>query len=129
MVDSQQDNSRDDGRDGELGVDEQQLGLQVAGAEDQQGGAGDDGVQQSDQQEEDAEEDQAAGESQAGPETSGAAGQGPFNPKLLERVKDLEKLVRDIMAEKLSKPRGSHFHGGSSLGLQILLSFVELIMR
>ena len=112
-MDSQQGNSRDDAPNGELGVDAQQLGqIQAAGAEDQQGDAGSDGDQHSEQQEEADGEDQAAGESQAGQESSGAAAaQGPFSPDLRERVKDLEKLVRDIMAEKQTKPGGSHFQG------------------
>jgi len=62
MVDSQQGNSRDDAPNGELGVDAQQLGqIQAAGAGDQQGDAGSDGDQHSEQQEEAAEGDQAAG--------------------------------------------------------------------
>ena len=113
---SQQGNSRDDHPNGELGVDGQQLGqIQAAGARDQQGDAGSDGDQHSEQEEADGE-DQAAGESQAGQESTGAAAaQGPFSPDLRERVMDLEKhlekLVRDIMAEKQTKPGGSHFQG------------------
>ena len=112
-MDSQQRNSRDDAPNGELGVDAQQLGqIQAAGAGDQQGDAGSGGDQHSEQQEEADGEDQAAGESQAGQESSGAAAaQGPFSLDLRERVKDLGKLVRDIMAEKQTKPGGSHFQG------------------
>ena len=93
-------NARDDSQDGELGLDDQQL-ENPAGGKDQPSGASNeeelqgnsddeapegDGVQDDQQMEE-----EAAVEQEAGQESSGFAGQGPFSPDLKERVRQLEK--------------------------------------
>jgi hypothetical protein len=103
-------NARADSQDGELGVDNQQLG-NPAGGEDRQDGAGDeeepqgnlddeapegDGVQDDQQVEE-----EAAVEQEAAQESSGFAGQGPFSPDLKERVRQLEKQLADLVAGKM----------------------------
>jgi hypothetical protein len=111
-------NAREDSQDGELGLDDQQLG-NPAGGEDQPSGASDeeepqgnsddeapegDGVQNDQQVEE-----EAAVEQKAGQESSGFAGQGPFSPDLKERVRQLEKQMAEWVAGKV-KP-GSSFQG------------------
>jgi hypothetical protein len=99
-------NAREDTQDGELGLDDQQLG-NPAGGEGQPSGASDeeepqgnsddeapegDGVQDDQQVEEEAAEQEAAQES------SGFAGQGPFSPDLKERVRQLEKQLANLVA-------------------------------
>jgi hypothetical protein len=107
-------NAREDSQDGELGLDDQQLG-NPAGGEGQPSGASNeaeprcnsddeapevDGVQDDQQVEEEAAEQKAAQES------SGFAGQGPFRPDLKERVRQLEKQLADLVAGKM-KPSSS----------------------
>jgi hypothetical protein len=111
-------NAREDSQDGELGLDDQQLG-NPAGGGDQPDGAGDeegpqgnsddeaqegDGVQDDQQMEEEVAEEQEAAQ-----ESSSFAGQGPFSPDLKERVRQLEKQLADLVAGKM-KP-GSSFQG------------------
>jgi hypothetical protein len=91
-------NARADSQDGELGVDDQQLG-NPAGGEDQQDGAGDEEEPQGNSDDEAPEDDgvqddqhveeEAAVEQEAAQESSGFAGQRPFSPDLKERVRQL----------------------------------------
>jgi hypothetical protein len=98
-------------KDGELGLDDQQLG-NPAGGEGQQDGAGneeeprgnsddeapeEDGVQDDQQVEEEVAEEQEAAQ-----ESSDFAGQGPFSPDLKERVRQLEKQLADLLAGKMT---------------------------
>jgi hypothetical protein len=102
--------ARENSQDGELGVDNQQLGNQAVQGEQPEGveeeeepqGNSDeenpvgDGVQDDQQEEEEAEAQ----------ESSGVAGMGPFSPDLKTRVKQLEQLVADLVAGKM-KPATS----------------------
>jgi hypothetical protein len=88
-------NVREDSQDGELGLDNQQLGI-PAGGEDQPSGASkeegpqdnsDDEAPEGDGVQEDQQvEEEAAVEQEAAQESSGFAGQGPFSPDLKARV-------------------------------------------
>jgi hypothetical protein len=103
-------NAKEDSQDGELGLDDQQLGNPAEG-EDQPSGASDeeepqgrsddeapegDGVQDDQQVEE-----ETAVEQEAAQESSGFAGQGPFSPDLKERVRQLEKQMAEWVAGKV----------------------------
>jgi hypothetical protein len=111
-------NARKDSQDGELRLDDQQLG-NPAGGEGQPSGASDkeepqgnsddeapegDGVQDDQQVEE-----EAAVEQEAAQESSCSAGQGPFSPNLKERVRQLEKQIAEWVAGKMKL--GSSFQG------------------
>jgi hypothetical protein len=112
-------NVREDSQsDGELGLNDQQLG-NPAGGEDQPGGAGneeesqgdsDDEAQEGDGVQDDQQEEQEAAElEEAAQESSGVAGKGPFSHDLKERVRQLEKQLAYLVAGKM-KP-GSSFQG------------------
>jgi hypothetical protein len=111
-------NAREDSQDGELGLDDQQLG-NPAGGGDQPDGAGneekpqgnsDDDAQEGDGVQDDQQvEEEVAEEQEAAQESSGFAGQGPFSPDLKKRVRQLEKQLADLVAGKM-KP-GSSFQG------------------
>jgi hypothetical protein len=102
--------AREDSQDGELGVNDQQLGNQAVDGEQPeeaeeeekpQGNSNEenpegDGVQDDQQEEEEA----------GAQESSGVAGMGPFSPDLKARVKQLEKLLADLVAGKM-KPATS----------------------
>jgi hypothetical protein len=111
-------NVREDSQDGELGLDNQQLG-NPAGGEDQPSGASEEKEPQDNSDDEASEgdgvqddqqvEEEAAVEQEAGQESSGFPGQGPFSPDLKERVRQLEKQMAEWVAGKV-KP-GSSFQG------------------
>jgi hypothetical protein len=93
--------AREDSQDGELGVDDQQLGNRAVEEGEPQGNSDEenpegDGVQDDRQEEEEA----------GAQESSGVAGMGPFSPDLKERVKQLEKQLADLVAGKM-KPATS----------------------
>jgi hypothetical protein len=105
--------AREDFQDGELGVDDQQLGNQAVegeqpeGAEEEEEPQGNSDVENAvgDGVQDDQQEEEEAGAQ----ESSGVAGMGPFSPDLKMRVKQLEQLVADLVAGKM-KPATS-FHG------------------
>jgi hypothetical protein len=104
-------NTREDSQDGELGLDDQQLG-NPAGGGDQPDGASDEKEPQGNSDDEAQEGDgvqddqQVAEEQEAAQESSGFAGQGPFSHDLKERVRQLEKQLADLVAGKM-KPSSS----------------------
>jgi hypothetical protein len=108
-------NAREDSQDGELGLDDQQLG-NPAGAKGQQDGAGNEEEPQGNSDEEAPEGDgvqddqhvkeEVAEEQEAAQESSGFAGQGPSSTDLKERVRQLEKQLADPVAGKM-KPSSS----------------------
>jgi hypothetical protein len=103
-------NVREDFQDGELGLDNQQLG-NPAGGVDQPSGASeeeepqvnsDDEAPEGDGVQEDQHvEEEAAVEQKAAEESSGFAGQGPFSPDLKARVRQLEKQMAEWVAGKV----------------------------
>jgi hypothetical protein len=93
-------NAREDFQDGELGLNDQQLGNpakgegQPSGASDEeepQGNTDDEAPEGDGVQDDQQVEEEAAVEQEAAQESSGFAGQRPFSPDLKERVKQLEK--------------------------------------
>jgi hypothetical protein len=95
----------EDSQDGQLGVDDQQLGTQAV-EEDQPDGAGEEEEPQGNSDEEAPEEDgvqddQQEEEEAAAQESSSVAGMGPFSPDLKERVKQLEKQLADLVVRKM----------------------------
>jgi hypothetical protein len=107
VVDNQ---AREDSQDGELGVDDQQLGNQaVEGEQPEEAEKEEEPQGNSDEEnpEEDGVQDDQQEEEEAGAqESSGVAGMGPFSPDLKERVKQLEKQLADLVAGKM-KPATS----------------------
>jgi hypothetical protein len=107
--------AREDSKDGELGVDDQQLGNpreeedqpDGAGDEEEPKGNSDDEAQEGDGVHDDQQvEEEATAEQEADQDSSGFTGQGPFSPDLKERVRQLEKQLADLEAGKM-KPGGS----------------------
>jgi hypothetical protein len=101
--------ARQDSQDGELGIDDQQLGNPVD-EKDQLDGAGDEEEPQGNldewQEEDGIQDDQQEEEEAATQESSGIAGRGPFSPNLKERVRQLEKQLAHLVAGKM-KPVSS----------------------
>jgi hypothetical protein len=102
--------AREDSLDGELGVDDQQLGNQAvegeqpeeAEEEEEFQGNSDEEIPEEDGVHDDQQEEEEGGAQ----ESSGVAGMGPFSPDLKERVKQLEKRLADLVAGKM-KPATS----------------------
>jgi hypothetical protein len=105
--------AREDSQDGELGVDDQQLGNQAVDGEQPEGAEEEEEPQSNSDEEnpvEDGVQDDQQEEEEAGAqEFSGVAGMGPFSPDLKTRVKQLEQLLADLVAEK--KKSATSFQG------------------
>jgi hypothetical protein len=104
--------AREDSQDGELGVDDQQLGNQAVNGEQPEGAEEEEEPQGNFDEENPVEDgvhvqdDQQEEEEAGARESSGVAGMGPFSPDLKTMVKQLEQLVANLVAGKM-KPATS----------------------
>jgi hypothetical protein len=94
--------AREDSQDGELGINDQQLGNQAVEEEQPEEAEEEEEPQGNSEKknpEEDGVQDDQRVEEEAGAqESSGIAGMGPCSPDLKERVKQLKKQLADLVA-------------------------------